>query len=204
MFMNWMCYLLIYCGMCYLVFICIYVYNMWKGKDIIDEERKVKIMFFIVVPPLLPILFPVFFISDRISKRKETIRNREEEQKENELKAKIGLRPDENYMCFSHMGGAGVIKCADCGYEEKITSFTHGAYSCTIGRQCPSCYAFVYEYNESEKYHTFGKATEDFVCEHCGTTVRKKEESIFKGNDNPLFCPKCHSARLHYHMVYIT
>ena len=43
---------------------------MWKGKDIIDEEPKVKIMFFIVVPPLLPILFPVFFISDRISKRK--------------------------------------------------------------------------------------------------------------------------------------
>ena len=177
---------------------------MWKGKDIIDEEPKVKIMFFLVVPPLLPILFPVFFISDRISKRKETIRNREEEQKKNELKAKIGLRPDENYMCFSHMGGAGVIKCADCGYEEKITSFTHGSYSCTIGRQCPNCYAFVYEYNESEKYHTFGKATEDFVCEHCGTTVRKKEESIFKGNDDPLFCPKCHSARLHYHMVYIT
>lgn len=177
---------------------------MWKGKDIIDEEPKVKIMFFIVVPPLLPIMFPVFIISDRISKRKETIRNREEEQKENELKAKIGLRPDENYMCFSHMGGAGVIKCTDCGYEEIITSFTHGSYSCTIGRQCPNCYAFVYEYNESEKYHTFGKATEDFVCEHCGTTVRKKEESIFKGNDDPLFCPKCHSARLHYHMVYIT
>ena len=177
---------------------------MWKGKDIIDEEPKLKIMFFIVVPPLLPILFPVFFISDRISKRKETIRNREEEQKKNELKAKIGLRPDENYMCFSHMGGAGVIKCADCGYEEKITCFTHGAYSCTIGRQCPSCYAFVYEYNESEEYHTFGEAEEDFVCKHCGTTVRKKEESIFKGNDDPLFCPKCHSARLHYHMVYIT
>ena len=177
---------------------------MWKGKDIIEEEPKVKIMFFLVVPPLLPIMFPMFIISDRISKRKETIRNREEEQKKNELKAKIGLRPDENYMCFSHMGGAGVIKCADCGYEEKITSFTHGAYSCTIGRQCPSCYAFVYEYNESEKYHTFGKATEDFVCEHCGTTVRKKEKSIFKGNDDPLFCPKCHSARLHYHMVYIT
>ena len=86
------------------------------------------------MPPLLPILFPVFYISDRISKRKETIRNREEEQKENELKAKIGLRPDENYMCFSHMGGAGVIKCTDCGYEEKNTSFSHGFYSCTIGR----------------------------------------------------------------------
>lgn len=177
---------------------------MWKGKDIIDEEPKVKIMFFIVVPPLLPILFPVFFISDRISKRKETIRNREEEQKKNELKAKIGLRPDENYMCFSHMGGTGIIKCADCGYEEKITSFTHGSYSCTIGRQCPNCYAFVYEYNESEEYHTFGEAKEDFVCKHCGAVVRKKEESIFKGNDDPLFCPKCHSVRLRYRMIYIT
>lgn len=202
--MNWMYYLLIYCGICYLVFICIYEYNMWKGKDIIDEEPKVKIMFFLVVPPLLPIMFPVFIISDRISKRKETIRNREEEQKKNELKAKIGLRPDENYMCFSHMGGAGVIKCADCGYEEKITSFTHGSYSCTIGRQCPNCYAFVYEYNESEEYHTFGEAKEDFVCKHCGAVVRKKEESIFKGNDDPLFCPKCHSARLRYRMIYIT
>ena len=204
MLMNWMCYLLIYCGMCYLVFICIYVYNMWKGKDIIDEEPKVKIMFFLVVPPLLPIMFPVFIISDRISKRKETKKNREEEQKENELKAKIGLRPDENYMCFSHMGGAGIIKCADCGYEEKITSFTHGSYSCTIGRQCPICYAFVYEYNESEEYHTFGEAKEDFVCKHCGAVVRKKEEPIFKGNDDPLFCPKCHSVRLRYRMIYIT
>ena len=202
--MNWMCYLLIYCGMCYLVFICIYVYNIWKGKDIIDEEPKVKIMFFLVVPPLLPIMFPVFIISDRISKRKETKKNREEEQKKNELKAKIGLRADENYMCFSHMGGAGVIKCADCGYEEKITSFTHGSYSCTIGRQCPNCYAFVVEYNESEKYHCFGDAEEDFVCRKCGTIIRKKEEAISKGNDDPLFCPKCHSARLHYHMIYIT
>ena len=177
---------------------------MWKGKDIIGEEPKVKILFFLIVPPLLPILFPAFFVSDRIAKRKEAIKNREEEIKENELKAKIGLRPDENYLCFSHMGGAGIIKCADCGYEEKITSFTHGSYSCTIGRQCPNCYAFVYEYNESEEYHTFGEAKEDFVCKHCGAVVRKKEESIFKGNDDPLFCPKCHSVRLRYRMIYIT
>ena len=66
-----MCYLLIYCGMCYLVFICIYVYNMWKGKDIIDEEPKVKIMFFIVVPPLLPILFPVFLFPTESRKEKK-------------------------------------------------------------------------------------------------------------------------------------
>ena len=61
-----------------------------------------------------------------------------------------------------------------------------------------------YEYNESEHYHTFGKADKDFICKHCGTVVRKKEEDILKGNDDPLFCPKCHSPRLRYHMDYIT
>ena len=202
--MNWILYFLLYCGICYVVFTCVYVYNMLKGKEIIDKEPKVKILLFLVVTPLLPILYPVFFVSDRIAKRKEAIRKREEEKKENELKAKIGLRPDENYMCFSHMGGVGIIECGDCGYKEKITCFTHGDYSCTIGRQCPNCHAFVVEYNESEKYHCFGDAEEDFVCRKCGTIIRKKEESIFKGNDDPLFCPKCHSARLHYHMLYIT
>ena len=201
--MNWMYYLLIYCGICYLVFICIYEYNMWKGKDIIDEELKVRIVIFLAVP-FLPIIFPIFYISDRISKRKEAIRKREEEQKENELKAKIGLRPDENYQCFSHMGGVGIIECSDCGYKEKITCFTHGDYSCTIGRQCPNCHAFVVEYNESEKYHCFGDSDEDFVCRKCGTVIRKKDESIFKGNDDPLFCPQCNSARLMYIPLYFT
>lgn len=201
--MNWINYLLFYYGICYIVFACVYLYNMWKGKDIIDEELKVRIAIFLAVP-LLPIMIPIFFISDRISKIKEAIRNREEEQRENELKAKIGLRPDENYMCFSHMGGVGIIKCSDCGYQEKITCFTHADYFCSIGRQCPSCHAFAVEFNKSNEYHCFGEAEEDFVCQKCGTVIRKKDESIFKGDDEPLFCPKCHSARLHYHMIYIT
>lgn len=72
------------------------------------------------------------------------------------------------------MGGAGVIKCRDCGYEEKIISFTHGMMSCNIGRQCPKCHSFVVEHNESKKYHEFGEANEDFTCPKCSSVIRKK------------------------------
>ena len=77
-------------------------------------------------------------------------------------------------------------------------------YRMCIGRQCPHCYSFVYEHNNSKKYHTFRESKEDFVCPKCGAVIRKKEESILKGNDDPLFCPQCHSARLHYHPIYNT
>ena len=123
---------------------------------------------------------------------------------EDEIKAKLGLREDEDYLCFSRMGGAGTIKCADCGYQEEIVSFLHDVTSCDIGRQCPNCHAFLTEHNESEEYHTFGESTEDFLCPNCGTVIRKKEESFLKGNDDPLFCPKCHSPRLHYLLAYMT
>ena len=33
------------------------------------------------------------------------------------------MKTDEQYLCFSKMGGAGVIKCRDCGYEEKNNKF---------------------------------------------------------------------------------
>ena len=201
--MRWIHYLLIYYGICYLAFICIYVYNRCKGKNIIDEKPKVKIAILLAVP-LLPILFPVVYISDRISKMKEMVKDKKDEQKEKELKARIGLRPDENYLCFYRMGGVGTIKCGECGYQERITSFTHGLYSCYIGRQCPKCHAFLVEYNESKEYHTFGDSNEDFVCTKCGTVVRKKEEPILKGNEDPLFCPQCHSARLFYTLLYLT
>ncbi len=123
---------------------------------------------------------------------------------ENKLKEKLGLKPDEEYLCFSRMGGAGIIKCKDCGHQEEIISFVHGAMSCDIGRQCPHCHAFVVEHNEGQEFHAFGESREDFVCPECGTVIRKKEEDILKGNNDPLFCPKCHSARLRYIMSYIT
>ena len=123
---------------------------------------------------------------------------------ENKLKEELGLRPDEDYLCFSRMGGAGVIRCKDCGHKEEIVSFTHGFTSCDIGRQCPHCHAFVVEHNEGQEFHQFGEATQDFICPECGEVIRKKEEVILKGNDDPLFCPKCHSPRLEYMISFLT
>ena len=123
---------------------------------------------------------------------------------ENKLNEKLGLKPDEEYLCFSLIGGAGIIKCEDCGHQEEIISFVHGAMACDIGRQCPHCHAFVVEHNEGQEFHAFGESREDFVCPECGAVIRKKEEDILKGNNDPLFCPKCHSARLRYIMSYIT
>ena len=88
--------------------------------------------------------------------------------------------------------------------DGKIISFTHGMMSCNIGRQCPKCHSFVVEHNESKKYHEFGEAKEDFTCPKCSSVIRKKEESIFKGNDDPLVCPKCQSSRLEYQISYLT
>lgn len=120
--------------------------------------------------------------------------------KEKELKAQLGLGPDEKYLCFCRMGGVGVIKCKDCGYEEEVVSFVHGIGSCDIGRQCPNCHTFVVEHNENG----FEATTEDCVCPECGAVIRKKDEDFLKGNDTPLFCPKCHSARLRYELHYLT
>ena len=123
---------------------------------------------------------------------------------EKELKAKLGLGPDEEYLSFSRMGGVGTIKCMECGHQEEVVSFVHGMTSCDIGRQCPHCHAFVVEHNEGEEYHIFGQAAEDFVCPECGTVIRKKDEDFLKGNDSPLFCPKCHSPRLRYELSFLT
>lgn len=123
---------------------------------------------------------------------------------ENELKEKLGLRPDEDYLCFSRMGGAGIIRCKDCSHTEEIISFIHGAMSCDIGRQCPHCHAFVVEHNEGQEFHQFGEATEDFICPECGEVIRKKDEDFLKGNNDPLFCPKCHSPRLEYMISILT
>ena len=205
--MTWIHYIIIYCVVSAVLLVCLRLFNR-KDKQRSNKFGVKEWMLLIFLAPFFIVTSPIwltyFLITDFRDKRANKKREMEEERKENELKAKIGLRPDENYLCFSRMGGAGAIECMDCGYKEKITSFTHGAYSCTIGRQCPNCHAFVYEHNESEHYHTFGKSDEDFVCKHCGTVIRKKEEDILKGNDDPLFCPKCHSPRLRYHMHYIT
>ena len=201
--MNWIYYLAIFWIACMLIIISVRFFNSRKCKNAEKATLKQWLVFMLGAPFVilfLPFIPVGIFFNKRYLKRKE----KKEEEKKNNFKASIGLRPEENYLCFSRMGGAGVIKCGDCGYQERIISFVHGDMSCDIGRQCPHCYAFAVEHNESQEYHKFGDSEQDFICPKCGSVIRKKEEPILKGNDKPLFCPKCHSARLHYHMIYIT
>ena len=203
--MNWLFYSFVYCVACILAIAII----RRKNKRFSNQEFGIQEWAVLVlVAPLGILLSPIwipFVLREHFrTKLKYWIEEREEKRKERKLKARIGLRPNEDYLSFSRMGGVGVVKCVDCGYHEKIISFTHGTMSCTIGRQCPNCHSFVCEYNESQEFHTFGDAKEDFVCPKCGTLIRKKEEDILKGNDDPLFCTMCHSAKLRYYMIYIT
>lgn len=193
-------YIIAYWAFSLFVTVGIRLYN-GKAKELL--QAKTILLLIVLAPLALPFL-PIIFIEEAIRKQLKKRKDRKEEQIENEKKVKLGLHPDEEYVTFQRMGGAGVIICRECGHKERITSFVHGSYSCEIGRQCPHCHAFVTEYNESKKYHVFGEAKDDFVCPNCGKVIRKKEEPILKGNDDPLFCPKCHSARLHYWMEYIT
>lgn len=113
----------------------------------------------------------------------------------------LKLKPGEAYTTFDTMNGVGFLKCCDCGYTREIVAFLHGAFDATIGRQCPQCGEFCTEENHSKKFHCFGPSTKDVVCQKCGYTIKKKEESIFKGNSNPLFCPKCESTKFVFHMT---
>ena len=115
-----------------------------------------------------------------------------------------GLPEDTYYLSFERISGGGTIYCEDCGHREKVIGFTHGAYECDFGRQCPQCHTFVVEHNSSTHYHTIGPFTEDCLCPKCGAIVHGKDEPWDKGQDSPLFCPQCHSYNLEYHMEYIT
>ena len=108
----------------------------------------------------------------------------------------LKINPGDSFKSFDRINGVGVLECRDCGYKQEIVAFMHGAFDATIGRQCPQCGTFCTEENHSEEFHRFGTAKEDVVCPNCGYTIKKKEESIFKGSSNPLFCPKCEGINL--------
>lgn len=107
-------------------------------------------------------------------------------------------------LTFKKINGWGDIRCLNCGYVERITAFCHGDRESEIGRQCPSCGHFFCECNTSDYYGTFGEAEKDCICPQCGKLVRKKTESIFKGDDVLLFCPKCKSYHLKYKTLFVT
>ncbi len=49
---------------------------------------------------------------------------------------------------FDHMGGAGKILCADCGYATDLTSFAHGSVGSSTGYQCQICGKFASRHYE--------------------------------------------------------
>lgn len=209
--MTWIHYFIIYWIICFLIPIFIRIYNtkIRRNRHLIFPHTPEKVtwkqwlILFLVAPFLIFVLLikPFVTLHNKLSEKRKKKMKDEEEKK---LKASIGLKENERYLCFSKMSGVGIIKCDDCGYKKEIISFIHGVNSCAIGRQCPNCHEFFTESNESQKYHTFGKPESDLVCPKCHTVVRTKESSLLQDRNAPLFCPNCHSARLRYRIKYLT
>lgn len=117
----------------------------------------------------------------------------------------LHLRPDVKYLTFEKITGYGDIICQDCGNKiVNVVAFCHSAYEADLGRQCPQCGTFCSEKNISKEYHCFSPSEQDFICPQCGFIIRRKKESIFKGNANPLFCPKCESTNIVFKTSYLT
>jgi predicted RNA-binding Zn-ribbon protein involved in translation (DUF1610 family) len=199
--MSWLCYLIICYIVCLLTCVCIAIYNINKNNEKDDWGPKEWARLIVFGPFVLPIAALACGVSGIMEYPKKLWTK---QKKKHEFVEKYEFNPAEHYICFSMMGGAGVIECEECGHKEKIVSFLHYWRHSDSGRQCPKCYAFSSEHNISDNDHSYGKPVSDFLCPHCGSVIRKKDESITKDDDKPLFCPKCHSHKLHYHCEYIT
>ena len=96
----------------------------------------------------------------------------------------------ETNLYFWEMGGAGNIRCCNCGYSEEITSFVHGFESGrpagVEGLQCQSC----------GKFHSlnFEEKRSNRKC-NCGGKLER---------DKSIFCPQCKSKNVKYNMSIIT
>lgn len=205
------CILFYWVGCIVFVFVVQCVF-MWMGKRSSKYTLKDIAMLLFVSPIIIPttvVVYPVYLIDKYFFEEKRQERQERADREQLRLKRaakcrEYGIPEDTPYLSFEYIHGAGTIYCKDCGHQEKVIGFVHGAYSCKIGRQCPHCHTFVAEYNESKHYHTIGLFNNDFLCPKCGEVIHRREDSWDKGKDSPLFCPKCHGYRLSYHMEYIT
>ena len=194
---------------CVVLLVGIQCFFFWKQKS----KRKYSIKFALAtlfgapfVIPLAPIVFGIDYIYRQLIGR-NIIKDKYERKERKERDAKCreyGIPVGTYYLSFERISGGGTIYCEDCGHREKVIGFTHGAYECDFGRQCPQCHTFVVEHNASTHYHTIGPFTEDCLCPKCGAVVHGKDEPWDKGKDSPLFCSQCHGYNLEYHMEYIT
>ena len=205
-------YILVYWLGCVVLLVCCQCFFSWKQKS----KRKFSIKFALatlfgapIAIPLAPIVLGIDYIYRRYIKRDPRMMSADEyereERKRRDAKCReYGIPEGTYYLSFERISGAGVVCCEECGHKEKVIGFVHGAYECEIGRQCPQCHTFLAEYNRGTHYHRMGLFTEDCLCPQCGAVVHAKGEDWDKGHDVPLFCPRCHSHRLRYHMEYIT
>lgn len=90
--------------------------------------------------------------------------------------------------------GIGNIICKDCDHTETITGFIHGFDSRSkkrtgeIGYQCRDC-GKLYSIDSYQ-----GDKPIKLNCD-CGGKLQREE---------PLFCPKCKSTNVLYHLKYMT
>ena len=101
---------------------------------------------------------------------------------------------EEGKLYFDRIPGTGNIICKDCGHTENMTCFTHGIDSKTgkrnghKGFQCKDC---------GKLYAIINFELEKSIVKNCdcGGTIQR---------ELPLFCPKCKSINVMYHLKYIT
>lgn len=154
--------------------------NAITGREKVPESKLVA--FRVVLSAVTAFLWPIFLYSV-LRENAETAK----EQRDWERRVASGLE-------FSRLGGAGAIHCRTCGFEQDVTSFTHGYTEdgercCDQGCQCLSCgkIVSVHGVGEPARFAVVG-------CE-CGGELSR---------DHLLFCPKCRSKDLRYDMHYIT
>lgn len=97
-----------------------------------------------------------------------------------------------NDSTFDQVGEVGDIRCLECDFSQQVIGFSHAPFSCHIGRQCQKCGTFFTEYNESDKYHQFGRRIKPVRCPNCQKEY--KDSDTYK--TYPLFCPRCKSKRI--------
>ena len=144
---------------------------MSKKKKLLIAEILVRILMLFFYPFFLAIICIDYF------RLKSFIKSQANE-------------PIDKNLYYLNMGGAGIIKCNVCDFNEKITSFLHSfgenSWNST-GFQCQSC----------GKFHSipnYGLNKKDVKCE-CGGDL---------DNEKPIFCPKWKTNNVSYNLSYIT
>lgn len=96
----------------------------------------------------------------------------------------------EEGLRYFQTNGIGTIRCGDCGFSERITSFIHGIgidgeEGSITGYQCLNCGKFMTSNGHSKSPQ----------CCECGGVPSRR---------HVLFCPKCRSRNMTYHCLEMT